>query len=325
MTGLLATVLVVLALAGGLVEFSILAARRIERAVPPQGVFLDVDGERLHMFDVGRGPPIVMIHGLGGQMGNFTHSLVDRLRDDFRVVAFDRPGSGYSTRPPGAPAGVRAQAAVLAKAIRVLRLDRPVIVGHSLGGAVALALALDHPECVGALALVSPATHPVAAPPRVFRGLAIRSPFLRRVVAWTLATPGGLLARNWTVREVFAPRPPPSDFATAGGGLLGLRPRNVYASSTDMMAATGVQADVDYMTQRYASLRMPIGILYGRDDRILDYREQGEAMKQKIAALDLEIVPGGHMLPVTQPDVAARFIRRIAARRTDAAEAKQLA
>ena len=206
MTTLAMVLLAALLVVGGLIQFSVVAARRIEKAVPPQGGFLDLDGERLHVLDKGVGPPVVMIHGLSGQMGNFTHSLVDRLCKDFRVVAFDRPGSGYSTRSAKSPAGVRAQAETLAKAIGALKLDRPVVVGHSFGGAVALMLALDHPDCVGALALISPATHPVL--PTVFRVLAIRSPLLRRLFAWTLATPGGLLARTWAAKKVFAPEAP---------------------------------------------------------------------------------------------------------------------
>ena len=225
-----------------------IAARRIEKAVPPQGRFLDVGGERLHVLDKGAGPPVVVIHGLSGQMGNFTHSLVDRLCADFRVVAFDRPGSGYSTRSPKAPAGLHAQADTLVKAFRALDLERPLIVGHSLGGAVALAIALDHPDCLGGLALIAPLTHPMATPPTVFRALAIRSPLLRPLVAWTLATPASLIARKLATKEVFAPEAAPADFASAGGGLLAARPRNVYASSSDM---TAVNDDLEDMPPRY--------------------------------------------------------------------------
>ena len=304
--------LAVLLIVGGLAGFSAIAARRIEKAAPPEGGFLDLDGARLHVLDQGAGPPVVMIYGLGGQMRNFTHSLVGRLARDFRVVAFDRPGSGYSARPADAGPEVRAQADTLAKAIRTLKLDRPLIVGHSFGGAIALAIALDHPDCVGGLALISPATRP--ALPKAFRLLAIRSPLLRRLFAWTLATPGGLLAGKWTAEQVFAPEAPPDDFATAGGGLLALRPGNVYATSSDLMAALGQSDNVETIMRRYPTLRLPVGILFGRDDQVLDWRKHGEAMREKIPSLDFELVDGGHMLPVTQPDLVAAFIRRIAAK-----------
>jgi hypothetical protein len=85
---------------GGLVGLSAVAGRLIEKAVPPQGRFLEVDGERLHVLDVGAGPPVVMIHGLGGQLGNFTHSLVGCLRPGFRVVAFDGSAGSEPGRCP---------------------------------------------------------------------------------------------------------------------------------------------------------------------------------------------------------------------------------
>ena len=130
----------------------------MERRLPPQGCFIDVDGHRLHYLDLGAGPPIVMIHGLGGQVRNFTHSLTGRLAGRHRLIVVDRPGSGYSSRPRGGAVGLRAQAAILARLVERLELGRPLLVGHSLGGAVALAMALDHPRAVGGLALLAPLT-----------------------------------------------------------------------------------------------------------------------------------------------------------------------
>ena len=311
MTWIIEAASTVLVIGGALLGFSVLAGRWIERAVPPQGGFVDVDGERLHVLDRGRGPPVVLIHGLSGQMGHFAHSLVERLTPDFRVVAFDRPSCGYSTAAPG---GIEPQAAVLASAIRAMKLGKPLIVGHSLGGTVALALALGHPDCVGGLALIAPATHPVARAPALFRVLVIRSPLLRRLFAWTAAGPAALVARPVFFRAAFAPETPPVDFGSAGGGLLALRPRNLYATSTELIGSLYDDPVIASMPGRYASIRVPTGVLYGRDDHVLDWRVHGEALKQKIAGLDFEIVQGGHMLPVTQPDVCAAFIRRIAAK-----------
>jgi len=316
LTWILVAAFILVALGAASTGFSALAGRLIERQTPPQGRFLDLDGVRLHLLDQGQGPPVVLIHGLSGQLGNFTYALVRRLSDEFRVVAFDRPGSGYSSRARGESAGMQAQAATLAKAIRRLKLDRPVIVGHSLGGALALELALDAPDCVGALALIAPATHPLSRPPRVFRPLAIRSPALRRAFAWTLATPGGLIARMLVIKEVFAPEAPPADFAELGGGFLAVRPGSVVRASEDIIA---LEEDLKVLPQRYAAVRAPVGVLYGRDDHVLDWRAHGEAMREKFPSLDFELVDGGHMLLVTQPDVCARFIRRMALARAQAA------
>jgi pimeloyl-ACP methyl ester carboxylesterase len=294
-----------------IVALSVLAVWRIERLAPSQGDFLKVKGARLHVLDRGKGSPVVLIHGLGGQIGHFAHSLVGRLIGDFRVVAFDRPGSGYSSPVPG---GIAEQAAILADAIRAMKLGKPLIVGHSLGGAVALALALDEPDCVGGLALIAPATHPVEKAPALFRSLMIRSKFLRRIYAWTAAGPAALVAGPVFFRAAFAPEPAPADFGSAGGGLLALRPGNIFVTSTELVGGLDGDPAIAAMLSRYASLKVPVGVLYAQEDHVLDWRAQGEALKAEIPSLDFELVHGGHMLPVTQPDVCARFIRRIAAR-----------
>lgn len=302
-------VLAVIGIEAVLAALAVLAARRIERLAPPQGAFLDLDGVRLHVLDRGRGPPVVLIHGLAGQIGHFAHSLVGLLETDFRVIAFDRPGSGYSTSAPGEFGD---QAAVLAAAIRALKLGKPLVVGHSLGGAVALALALDHPSCVGGLALIAPATHPMKTAPTLFRSLVIRAPLMRRLFAWSAAAPAALVARPLFFRAAFAPERAPADFGSAGGGLLALRPRNIIVTSTELTAGLHGDRAIETMPERYASLSIPIGVLFGRQDHVLDWRAHGQAMKREVPSLHLELVEGGHMLPVTQPDVCAAFVRRIA-------------
>ena len=161
------------ALVAGLMLFSGWTARRVEAALPPLGRFVDVDGCRIHYLEQGSGPTLLLIHGLSGNMRNFAHSLVERLKDKYRIILVDRPGSGYSTRPRRASATIRAQADTMARFIEALRLERPLVVGHSLGGAIALSLALNHPEKVAGLALLAPATHPQPQVPSAFRGLAV--------------------------------------------------------------------------------------------------------------------------------------------------------
>jgi len=130
------------------------------------------------------------------------------------------------------------------------------------------------------------------------------------MVAWTVATPLGILGAERVLKAVFAPEKVPADFVRLGGGALGLRPKSFYAASTDMEA---VNDGFDDMIRRYPSLAVPIGILFGKGDEILDYRVHGLVTKDQIPTLDLELIEGGHMLPVTAPDAAADFIRRMAA------------
>ncbi len=295
----------------GLALFTAWVAWRAGRAVPPCGRFIEVDGARIHYLDKGQGPAIVLIHGLGGQLQNFSHSLLEHLTGEFRVILVDRPGSGYSTRPRGASAGLRAQGDTMAAFLRALNLDRPLLVGHSLGGAVALAVALDHPECLGALGLIAPLTHPPRMVPAPFLRLALRSRVLRWGAAWTLATPLSLLKGPAMLAYVFSPDTAPADFAVAGGGRLGLRPWTFYATSCDMVA---VNEDLPGMAERYGALRMPVAVLFGRDDRILDWREHGATIEAKVPNLDLTVVPGGHMLPITVPDRTAEWVRGVALR-----------
>jgi pimeloyl-ACP methyl ester carboxylesterase len=308
-------VLLLAVLIGGLVWFTASTARKVEAALPPRGRFMEMDGERIHYLDSGgAGPAVVMIHGLGGNLLHFDYALAGRLAGEFRLILVDRPGSGYSTRAPGAVATLTAQAVAISKLIGALGLTRPLVVGHSLGGAVSLALALDHPDCVGGLALVAPLTHPQEEVSEVFRPLLVRSRLIRSLIAWTLATPLGIRRGPAALKEVFAPEAVVPDFALRAGGLLSLRPKAFCAASSDIVAINDV---LPGYVSRYPSLDKPIGILFGTADRLLDYRKHGQAMKASCPALDLELVEGGHMLPMTAAERCAALVRRVAARRQE--------
>ncbi|HEX8625032.1 MAG TPA: alpha/beta hydrolase [Allosphingosinicella sp.] len=303
-------------LGGGLAAYSRATARKIEKAVPRDGATIEVNGQTIHYTDDGSGPAIVMIHGLGGQLRNFARAMVDDLARDYRVIRVDRPGSGYSPRAASTSARLRVQAETIAELIRILKLERPLVVGHSLGGALALALALNHPDVVGGLALVAPLTQvqQIEDVPEVFKGLVIRSAAIRKTIAWTIATPLGVATAEKALKEVFAPEPVPADFGTEGGGLLALRPNNFYASSADLVDLEG---ELEGMVERYSALSVPVSILYARADNLLDYAKHGERTASEIPGTVIELVEGGHMLPFTQPELTAAFVRRAAARQEE--------
>ncbi|WP_455731612.1 alpha/beta fold hydrolase, partial [Burkholderia stabilis] len=128
------------AVLAALALFSGYVARRVTRAFPPEGRFVDIGGDRIHYVEYGNGPPIVFVHGLAGQLRNFAYLPLARLAQQHRVIIIDRPGAGRSLRGAGSQANVFAQARTVAAFIDALRLDKPVLVGHSLGGAIALAV-----------------------------------------------------------------------------------------------------------------------------------------------------------------------------------------
>jgi pimeloyl-ACP methyl ester carboxylesterase len=309
MATLLVLILLVACIVAGLVWFTATTARGVEAELPPRGRFIDIDGQRIHYVDTGGfGPAVVLIHGLGGNLLNFSY-MVDKLARDYRVILVDRPGSGYSTRPANSSATITAQAATLATLFRRLGLKRPLLVGHSLGGALSLAIALDHPDCAGALALISPLTHARQDVPEMFKGLVIGSPLLRNIIAWTVAAPITIRQGPKVLQTVFAPDAVPSDFPTRGGGLLGVRPSAFYGASSDIVVINEVLPG--YMA-RYHSLDIPLAILFGRGYHVLDFRDQAEAMKVKIPAMELELMEGGHMLLVAAPDRCVALVRRVA-------------
>ena len=290
--------------------YSRYVAAGVERLVPPDGRYLEVEGARLHYVDRGSGPTIVMIHGLGGQLRNFRYAMLDRLAETHRVILLDRPGSGYSTADEGTTPGIADQAAIVGRFIATLGLDRPLLVGHSLGGAVALALATQRPELIRGLALIAPFTQPQSVPV-AFIGLAVIPPALRHVVAETVATPLGQLTTARTVAAVFAPEAAPADFATRGGGALSLRPAAIAAAAADLAAAGD---EIAAIAASYPTLTVPTAILFGRGDAILSATLHGTRTAAAIPGARVELIDGGHMLPITQPDRTAAFVRDAAAR-----------
>src|SRR5215467_3772905 len=178
----------------------------------PLGQYITVDGTRLHYVDHGTGTPVVLLHGNGSMVGDFISSgIVEQLGRGYRVVAFDRPGFGYSERPSTRTWCAVEQAKLLLRAWQFLDIERPVVVGHSWGSLVALAAALEPENRVKGLVLLSgyyypaPMAHPNrrAAPP-----LSVLPGMLREAlmpIAWRLAAPGA-------VERIFAPCAVPERF-----------------------------------------------------------------------------------------------------------------
>lgn len=286
-------------------------SRDADHTVPQVGKLHAVKGGVIHYLDMGPkdAQTLVMIHGLAGTLQHFTYALSDLLKDDFRLIIVDRPGCGYSERDHDSDAAFAVQARMIGEFLDDIGVENPVLVGHSLGGAVSLAMAMDRPEKTAALALIAPLTHPVRKTARLFKGLEVASPVLRRVLGYTIAGPMTKLFTGMFLKEAFSPEPYPDDFVIRSGSALGLRPRGYIAASADMMVERKVTPS---QNSRYADeLRTPGGVLYGSGDALLPATEQGSVMTE----FDLfyeELEGRGHMLQFTAADETAGFIRRVA-------------
>ena len=302
--------LIALIALGAFAGFTWLVARKVESAFPPPGRWIEVEGERLHYRDLGQGPPIVLVHGLAGESRNFDYLPLPELAQRWRLLLVDRPGSGHSPRRDDGKAPIAAQARIIAAFIRAMRFERPpLLVGHSLGGAIALSVALQDPACIAGLGLIAPATHFQPVVPRPFRAMAIRNPWLRRCFAHTLAAPLAILNSGAVLGTLFGPQQAPSDFGVRGGGFRSLLPSTFCGASTDMAA---VEQDLVPQQGRYGELRLPVRILYGDGDRVLDWHQQGESLRDKVPQADLQVIPGGHMIPVTQAAATAAWLEETA-------------
>jgi len=135
-------------------ELPALAPAGLEAPLPVQTV--EVNGVEVAYVDSGGdGPPLVFIHGLSSYMGFWEYQLPELARD-YRVLALDLPGFGASARPD-APCTPPWYAEVVSDWMHAVGVPEAVLVGHSMGGQIALTMALDHPERVRGLVLSAPA------------------------------------------------------------------------------------------------------------------------------------------------------------------------
>jgi pimeloyl-ACP methyl ester carboxylesterase len=293
----------------GLVLFAAFSNKKAEQLLPPAGTFAKLGSTRLHYVDQGQGPVIVMIHGLAGNLQNFTYGVATPLAQNHRVICVDRPGCGYSKRSSNADASLEAQADTIVSLLDHLQIESAVFVGHSLGGAISLAAAQRHPDRVKALALIAPLTHLPEHTPKVFQVFDVSSPVIRKILGWTLAIPGTLFRISLTLKVVFGPERAPSDFPIRGGGILSLKPQTFITASSDIQNALWSMPAIE---AAYGGLKTPVHVLFAHEDRILDCKQNGEDLPSRIPGAQITLVTGGHMLPVTQVELCVQFIEGVA-------------
>ena len=281
---------------------------------PPIGEFITVDGTRLHYLERGAGIPVVLLHGNGSMIADFLSSgIIERAAFGRRVIAFDRPGFGHSERPGGRVWTPSAQASLLLRAFALLDIERPIVVGHSWGALVALALALMGPEKVAGLVLLSGYYYPT--PRSDAMAIAQATAMLSTPVGPLM---GRLMAAG-AVRRVFAPCAVPERFNRAYSIPLALRPSQVKAVREEaamLMEAAGA------LSQHYSELSVPVRLIAGSDDRIVETDKHSARLHRQLGTSTFLRVPGGHMVHHAAPEEVVAAIAAVGEARQGATAAR---
>ncbi|SUZ32442.1 Haloalkane dehalogenase 2 [Roseibaca ekhonensis] len=279
---------------------------------PPEGAYIALDGGRVHAVVQGEGPDLVLIHGANGNARDFTFDLVGRMAQDFRVIALDRPGFGHSDAF-GGPESPLDQATILRAAVDQLGVERPLVLGHSYGGAVAMAWALQAPDDVAGLTLLAPAVYPW--PGELGLWYQLSSSWLGQNLVLPLVA--GLAPRAAVERSlegVFAPNPVPEGYLDHLGFDLTLRASQLSLNARQVDSLKGY---VEAMSGGYPALDMPIEIVHGDADTTVGLSFHSERMADTLDNANLTILPGvGHMPHHARPEDVAKAIRRTHARAT---------
>ncbi len=290
-----------------------------EAAFPPEGQFVEVDGRRVHAVVRGSGPDLVLIHGASGSTRDFTFAFMDRLADRYRVIALDRPGMGWSDRASDAYGGAlntaaeppAEQAILLQAAAARLGADRPIVLGHSYGGAVALAWALERPDALSGLVVLAGASNPWPGGLGPLYGIN-SSQLGAATVVPLLAAFAPLSRADQVIAGIFAPQPAPEGYAGHVGVGLSLRRETLRANARQV---NSLYPHIVAMSARYGSIAVPTEIVHGTEDEIVPLRIHSEPLAQQIPGARLTRLDGiGHMPHHAAPDDVEAAIDRIAAR-----------
>jgi pimeloyl-ACP methyl ester carboxylesterase len=284
---------------------------RAQVMFPPEGQIIDVGGIKVHAVVMGQGPDLVLLHGASGNTRDMTFSLAPRLAENFRVIVFDRPGLGYTDRVDANGSTLAQQATLLMQAARQLGANRPIVVGHSYGGAVALAWAAHYPEQVAALVLVAAASNPWTTP---------LDPFYRVTSSWwgkafvvpmiTAFAPQSRIED--AIVSVFPPQDTPDGYARYVGAPLTLR-RNSLRANANQRA--NLLSEILLQVSEYHRITAPTEIVHGTADTIVWLSIHSEKLVDQIPEAVLTRLPGiGHMPHLVAQDDVIAAIERAATR-----------
>ncbi|AHY49344.1 alpha/beta hydrolase [Bradyrhizobium japonicum] len=282
-----------------------------ERKNPPIGIFIECDGVRLHYIDCGDAgaPCVVLFHGNGTMIQDLILSgLVDRLAHNFRVICFDRPGFGYSDRPRTRIWTATTQASLFAKALDQLGVRKPVVLGHSWGTLVAIALSLRSGYAVSGLVLVSGYYFPTSR--MDFWLMSVPAlPLLGDLMRYTISPIISWAIMPKLMRTLFAPRAVPREFKNEFPISMALRPKQLRAAAEESAFLISAAAQLQ---RQYQDIRCPVRIVHGKADRLIE-ADQSRRLHEALPRSLLHLVENaGHMVTYADPPAIADAVATLA-------------
>jgi pimeloyl-ACP methyl ester carboxylesterase len=262
------------------------------------GKFIRIDSRNIRYIDAGSGMPLVFIHGFGSSIFSWRKNL-GPISKHHRVCAPDLPGFGYSDKPLDADYTIDAYADFIIQFMDKLQIKKAVLVGHSLGGGIALAASLKYPSRVRSLILLDAEAYPISPPLMltVAKLPAIRSIIHRAIGEWVIRISlkrsyydHGLITDR-LVDEYYRP------FLTENG----------KAAPIKVLEAMDFEK-LKELPRRYRRIRKKALIIWGREDRISRIH-LAHKLKRDLRYSKLKIIPaGGHLVQEEKPAVVNRAI-----------------
>ncbi|WP_226892648.1 alpha/beta fold hydrolase [Phycobacter azelaicus] len=288
---------------------------RARQSHPPEGQFLQVAGRRIHAVEMGQpagsAPDVVLIHGSNGSTRDMSFRLAPALADRYRVLMLDRPGLGYSDPIAKTPASLRNQASYLCTAAQMIGVERPIVLGQSYGGGVALAWALQHPDSLSALVSVSGVSHPWDGSLDLFYRLTASWPGQYLLVPMITAfVPDQTIRRSLV--DVFAPQPVPEGYVDHLGIGLTLRSGSLRANARQLAQ---LFEDIKRQSQHYGRITAPAELIHGAADTTVGLKIHAEKLAADLPNANLTVLPGvGHMPHHVATDEVVGAVDRAAIR-----------
>lgn len=290
----------------GLAALSAWGRWQIEREFPPVGKMIEVNGQRLHVLDQGEGAALILVHGASSNLNDFAASILPELARTHRVLAFDRPGYGYSERGNEAWPDPQQLADLLLTAAEQLGVEQPVMLGHSWAGSVVMSALVHYPERLRAGVLLSGvAGHWAGSVDWTYDLGAL--PLIGPLFAHTLVYPAGTRLLPSAVATVLAPNLVPEGYVERIAAPLALRANSFLHNVQDMRRLSEY---MQTLSPRYREIQVPLLLIHGEADELVPYWNHGQRLEPVITSLQVAMLPGvGHAPHHAAPDAVIQALR----------------